>query len=446
MTSPWRQELWVVLGLTLGTLSLGFLIGSICWLMLLSCFLYLGWHLYNLNRLERWFGQRKKYKILLPDAPGIWGEIFYHFYRLQRRNRKHKRKLSVALERFRNSTAAVPDAAVVLNTDHDIEWFNKAACQLLGLEARDKKQPITNLIRCPDFCRYLTGHHESEFVDFVSPTDPDIMLRGNVIPHAGERYLLIVRDITSFYRSEQIRRDFVANLSHELNTPLTVIAGFVELMGDSQKVCDSDCQHALTLIDQQVIRMRAIVGDMLLLSRLESELVSDITTSVTITDLLQSIYEEAQVLNNEKNHHITLDIEETMTIYGHAAELRSAFSNLVSNAIRYTPPNGDIQIRWYRDEQGLHFEVDDTGEGIAPKHIPYLARRFYRVDTGRSRSQGGTGLGLAIVHHVLLRHQGQLHIDSVPGEGSIFRCDFPLTLIHHLEDKIDVSEARLESA
>ncbi|MDY6993082.1 MAG: phosphate regulon sensor histidine kinase PhoR, partial [Pseudomonadota bacterium] len=344
----------------------------------------------------------------------------------QKRNRKHKRKLSALLKRFKRSTAAMPDAAVVLGPDYEIEWFNHSAQQLLGLQPQDKGQPIRNLIRYPAFGHYLVQTEEQEHIDFVSPINPELMLRVNIVPYTGQRSLLLARDITNFHRLEQIRRDFVANLSHELNTPLTVIGGFVEIMSDAEDSCDAQCQRSLALIGQQVTRMRSIIDDMLLLSRLESAPPTDEGEIIKVTQILKSIYEEAHVLSGERNHNITLDVDEHLTLIGRSEELRSAFSNLVSNAIRYTPDGGQIHLRGYQDEQHVYVEVRDSGEGIAPEHIPHLTRRFYRVDTGRSRSQGGTGLGLAIVKYVLLRHHGELDIESIVGVGSSFRCTFSL--------------------
>jgi two-component system phosphate regulon sensor histidine kinase PhoR len=441
--SPWFQEFWRMLSLTLGMLFIGLLVDQTLLFFLLFCLTYLSWHLYNLYRLDSWFSKGKK--IYPPEAPGIWGEVFYHFYRLQQRNRKRKRKLGEMLKRFQESTAAMPDATVVLGPNYEIEWFNKAACQLLGLQSpRDRGQPITNLIRYPSFYRYLANDNlENTTIKFVSPSHPEIMLSVSVIPYGDNQHLLLGHDITQLHRLEQIRSDFIANVSHELRTPLTVIAGFLETMRDAED-CTQEFQRPLLLMAQQTARMRNIVEDLLFLSRLESEPATDRGTPVVVADLLKTIYEEAQVLSGEQ-HHITLEVDETVIIYGHTEELHSAFSNLVYNAVRYTPPGGDISIRWYQDAEGIHLAVHDTGEGIAPEHLPRLTERFYRIDVGRSRLQGGTGLGLAIVKHVLNRHKGHLHIESEVGKGSLFRCDFPHTMSQTVKEVGSLAEGDEES-
>jgi two-component system, OmpR family, phosphate regulon sensor histidine kinase PhoR len=421
--APWVQEFWRMLGLTLSMLLIGFIVSQTFVFFFLACFSYLSWHLYNLYRLEQWFSQGKKFEP--PEAPGIWGDVFYHFYRLQQRNRKRKRKLADMLKRFQESTAAMPDATVVLGPRYEIEWFNKAAIQLLGLQSpRDRGQPITNLIRYPSLHHYLTqANFENTAIKFVSPSHPSMMLSVSVIPYAETQHLLLARDITHLYRLEQIRSDFIANVSHELRTPLTVISGFLETLQDTQT--SQEWERPLLLMAQQTARMRNIVEDLLLLSRLELEENSNGGGMVEVDEMLRSICEEAKILSGEQHHQITLAVEKDLIIYGHSEELRSAFSNLVFNAVRYTPTGGEIAIRWYSDGEGTHFAVSDTGEGIAPEHLPRLTERFYRVDVGRSRHQGGTGLGLAIVKHVLSRHHGQLHIESQLGQGSLFRCDFP---------------------
>jgi two-component system phosphate regulon sensor histidine kinase PhoR len=341
------------------------------------------------------------------------------------RHRKRKRILSIILKRFKRSTAAMPDAAVVLNKKFQIEWFNKAAKKLLGLKTpQDRNKLITNLIRNPAFTTYLqTIDHDEKGIKLVAPNKPEMMLNICVIPYAGNQYLLIANDISPLHRLEQSRRDFIANISHELRTPLTVIQGFVETMRDNEDVAMKQWQRPLLLMDQQSNKMRNIIEDLLFLSRLECEDVQkNIDKSINIAEIVTSIYEEAQLLTKE--HNLTLEIDENLTLNGHAKELRSAFSNLVFNAIRYTPAGGNIKMRWYQDRDGKHFAVHDTGEGIAPEHLPRITERFYRVDVGRSRDQGGTGLGLAIVKHVVNHHDGKLRIESIVGKGSIFCCDF----------------------
>jgi len=419
MSKAWIQEFGRLLALIGGMSFIGFLTGQIVLFLFVALLIYLAWHLYNLYRLDRWFTHSKTFAP--PEGRGIWGEVFYHFYHLQQRNRKRKRKLSAILKRFKKSTAAMPDAAVVLGKNYEIEWLNQAANRLLGLQSpQDIGKPVINFIRSPTFSQYLANDDKKTAIDLVSPTEPNLILRIHIVPYAGNQHLLLARDVTQIHRLEQIRSDFIANVSHELRTPLTVVNGFIETMRGED--CPKKWERPLLLMAQQTARMCNIIEDLLLLSRLESA--PEATQPIVVADMLKTIFEEAQVLSGEKNHHITLEADQNLSINGNAQELRSAFSNLVFNAVRYTPAGGSIKLRWYQDKKGKHFEVRDTGEGIAPEHLPRLTERFYRVDVGRSRSQGGTGLGLAIVKHVLNRHQGELRIESTVGKGSTFWCDF----------------------
>lgn len=418
MSPIWLKEFSRLLMLMLSMGLIGFLFGQTLLFLLITTLSYIAWHLYNIYRLENWFLNNK-----LPESIGIWGEVFYQLYRRQQRHRKRKRRLSIILKLFKRSTAAMPDAAVVLNKKFQIEWFNKAAKKLLGLKApQDRKKLITNLIRNPAFATYLkTIDDEKKGMKLVAPNKPEMMLNICVTPYAGNQYLLMANDISQLHRLEQSRRDFIANISHELRTPLTVIQGFIETMRDDPAI--KQWQRPLLLMDQQSARMRNIIDDLLFLSRLECESIKkNHDKPIKVAEIITSIYEEAQLLTKE--HNISLELDENVILNGHAKELRSAFSNLVFNAIRYTPAGGDIKIRWYQDLAGKHFAVHDTGEGIAPEHLPRITERFYRIDVGRSRDKGGTGLGLAIVKHVVNHHDGKLRIESSVGEGSVFYCDF----------------------
>ncbi len=429
----------------LGSLALlGIFFGYPAYFLNLGLLIYLGWHLFNLYRLYRWLNARK---LKPPDAPGIWGVVFSQFYRLQQRNRKRKRKLGNMLKRFRESTEAIPDAAVVLNADFEIEWFNRAASEYLGLHPqRDANMPIANLMRDPRFNAYLThqSKDQDQSIQLTSPIDPQRILRVHLIPYARRSHLLIARDISRLHHLEQIRRDFVANVSHELRTPLTVLNGFLETMYDADDECSRIWQRPLTLMGQQTARMQRIVHDLLLLSRLESDEPNGEGKPIDVPVLLADIQEDAQALSNEQ-HRFEMDIDNGLCLCGYEEELHSAFSNLVFNAVRYTPTDGTIRLRWFDDDEGVHFAVEDTGEGIAAAHIPRLTERFYRVDVARSRNQGGTGLGLAIVKHVLNRHHGQLKVKSSLGEGSTFQCDFPAKLGIRNDDDIEMAAHCQES-
>ncbi len=413
-----------MLGIALAAALVGLIAGHIALALLLALFVYLVWHLVQLFRLERWLREAKK--LQPPDSWGIWGDVFHHIYRLQQRNRKRKRQLAAMLDRFQEATTAMPDATVVLRTNGEIEWFNDAAERLLGLRSpQDVGQRFTNLVRDPVFIRYLAGDDYAESVEFPSPIDKQMMLAVHIVPYGKEERLLLARDITRLHKLEQVRRDFVANVSHELRTPLTVMAGFLETLADENDECARKWKRSLHLMTQQSGRMQRIVDDLLLLSRLEIDKPTHANDPVAVPGMLAGIREDALALSGERHHRIALEADAELWVRGNEEELRSAFSNLVFNAVQYTPERGEVHMRWYADATGAHLEVRDTGVGIEAHHIPRLTERFYRVDVGRSRGSGGTGLGLAIVKHVLNRHNAKLRIASESGKGSTFACDFP---------------------
>lgn len=425
MTNPWRDELQRVAGLALLGVLLGAVFGDVTLGLLLVLTAYLAWHLYNMFRLVRWLREAKKFEP--PEASGIWDDAFEQIFRLQQRNRKRKHNLRRMLKRFHKITVALPDATVELRPGSDeIEWWNNAASRYLGFQyPRDTGQRISNLIRYPHFLAYLHAGDWQNEVEMPSPVNEDITLRVRVIPYSKNRRLLVARDVTRIQRLERTRQDFVANVSHELRSPLTVVTGYLETLVDNDEY-PGQLADQLRSMRSQTARMNRIVDDLMLLSRLESEDPQLNTDIVVVRPLIDSIADHARDLSGDNEHRIGLDVDDTLCITGHETELYSAFSNLVFNAIRYTPARGDIRISWREADNELVFAVSDSGMGIAPHHIPRLTERFYRVDTGRSRATGGTGLGLAIVKHVLLRHQGRLEIDSEPGTGSTFACHFPL--------------------
>lgn len=436
MSNPWLREFWRMALLFAAAVLLGWWLGIPHGMFTIALIAYLGWHLFNLYRLERWYYRRKKTHP--PDAPGIWGEAFNHIYQLQKSNRKRKKRLSSILLRFKESTAAMPDATIVLTEDDHIEWFNKAAKQYLGLNSKkDVGQRIDNLIRHPRFIEYLKREEFEEPLELPSPLDSSITFAIRVVPYSKKQKLLVVRDVSRLKRLERIRSDFVANVSHELRTPLTVVSGYLENMIDDNEACSERWQKSLQQMDGQTKRMTRLVEDLLMLSRLEDEdknLVEDI---VAVPAIISALVEDARILSGDKQHHISFERDQSLWLRGNEKELNSAFSNLLFNAVQYTPEKGQIDVRWFREDDRIIFEVKDNGVGITPAHINRLTERFYRVDTGRSREAGGTGLGLAIVKHVLDRHGAKLDITSRPGEGSIFRCVFPEKLAIHHEKQVE---------
>ncbi len=418
-----NEELWRLAGLLLLAVLVGLIFDSVTLLLLLVTAGYLAWHLRNIKKMHDWLHSRNNF--YPPDGGGVWTDIFDQMYRLQKRNRDRKKKLASYLTRFQSSTAAMPDATIVLDELGQIEWMNGAAQETFQLRPhKDTGQLITNLVRIPAFRAFFdSGIYDPPLV-MPLPHDDSQFISIRIIPYGQNQRLLIGRDITRLKQLEQMRRDFIANISHELRTPLTVIHGYVETMADDHDSGLEPWQPSLKLMQQQTSRMRNIVEDLLTLSRLETGNQSPRSSEVSIPALLVTIREDALALSGDQQHDIQLEVDDAIWLRGASNELHSAFSNLVFNAVRYTPAGGKITIRWYGDDKGAHLEVRDTGIGIPPQHIPRLTERFYRVDIGRSRDVGGTGLGLAIVKHVTQRHKGRLRISSRLNEGSTFCCDF----------------------
>jgi len=414
------RRLLFILGLCL---MLGLMTGTVAGLIITGLLAFLLWHFIQLVRFTRWLMNGKK---TAPEiSGGLWGEIYYRNVRLRSKHRKSKQRLARSLKRFRQMTAALPDAVVILNADATIEWFNEAALYLLKLRSTsDIGQRIDNLIRHPAFIAYLKDGDYTEALRLRSPLNENLILLIYVIPYGSEKRLLVVRDITRLDRLEQVRKDFVANVSHELGTPLTVISGYIEAMTLNEDSPAEARHEALLQMQQQTGRMKHIVDDLLLLSRLEVAEQHAVTTEVHVSTLLSDMYEQL-IGFADPAQELKLIAQDGLTLKGDERELYSAFSNLVTNAIKYTPADGQIVIKWFVNGDNAVFEVSDTGSGIPEKDIPRLTERFFRVDDSRSRENGGTGLGLAIVKHVLTHHDAYLEINSELGKGSVFRCVFP---------------------
>jgi two-component system, OmpR family, phosphate regulon sensor histidine kinase PhoR len=388
---------------------------------------YLIYHLYWLNKLHLWL--LKPSLTQIPSGYGTWENIFSLLYHDLRKNSRNQSQLSSALERFSYAASALPDAVVVLNNENEIDWFNDVAVKLLGLSKNhDENSPINYLIRQNEFVHYLNSEDYSEPLKLKSWRNPDITFEVVLIPFGAKQKLLLFRDISAFEKTETMRKDFIANVSHELRTPLTVIGGFLETISDMPGEVSPVAKPYFDLMQEQTSRMRGIIEDLLTLSKIENSLSDAENTTINMENLLQSVYRGALGLSKGK-HKIELSLDNTLNIVGAQNELLSAFSNLVSNAIRYTPDGGHIHIKWGLMQNSPTFTVSDSGIGIDPSHIDRLTERFYRVDDGRSRDTGGTGLGLSIVKHILIRHQAKLNIESEPGMGSAFSIIFPASRI-----------------
>ncbi|MEC4726454.1 phosphate regulon sensor histidine kinase PhoR [Shewanella sp. D64] len=405
---------------------LGLLIGEIVWVLLIGAISLLFWHYRQLSRLNFWLWRDKR--LTPPNGKGSWEGVFNGIYRLQGKNRKRVSQLAFLLGRFRQGAEALPDAAVVLDADYNIVWCNKLAQLLLGLVwPLDSGQRIDNLLRHPDFSNYLKKEIYHDPFELASPLSERRVLEIRIMGYGTGQFLLIARDITRVRQLESMRKDFVANVSHELKTPLTVLQGYLEMMQEMAEP-DSPNTKAMEQMQQQTHRMRSMVEQLLVLSRIEDSAENNLEVKVNMSHMMDVLTEEAEALSLGQ-HYLNFICEEDCHLYGIEIELRSACSNLISNAIRYTPPGGKIDVSWKKVTSGAMFTVADTGDGIAPQHIGRLTERFYRVDSARTRQKGGTGLGLAITKHALGHHQSELIITSELGEGSQFSFLIPENLI-----------------
>ena len=388
-------------------------------------------HLRHLARLSHWLADPRPEA--LPESSGLWEDVFAAFYHLLRRQRRSESRLTATLQDFRQAGMAMPDGLVIVDGTNQIEWCNPKAELHFGLDAaRDAGQLVTHLVRQPQFAEALDAEGYAEPLTLRSARGGDLILSVLIVPYEANRKLIISRDVTDRERVETMRRDFVANVSHELRTPLTVIGGFLETITDMETPNPELIRRSVPMMSEQAKRMQGLVEDLLVLSRLESTGNPAREEPVNVPDIARALYHDALALSAGR-HKVTLLLESATWISGAEDELRSAFGNLVSNAIRYTPAGGEVRLSWKVDctdgNEGVVFAVRDTGIGIAPQHVPRLTERFYRVDRGRSRETGGTGLGLAIVKHVVNRHAARLEVTSEPGRGSCFSVIFPGTRV-----------------
>ncbi|MBK7765485.1 MAG: phosphate regulon sensor histidine kinase PhoR [Sulfuritalea sp.] len=362
-----------------------------------------------------------------PSATGAWGAVFDGLHRRARLAAAQREQATQELNRFRRAAEALPDGVMILDGHRAIEWMNLHAEACLGLKGSvDTGSRITHLLREPEFLEYLDGPEQGRVpLELHTQRNPGRTLLIQAAPFAAGRTLLLVRDVTQMQKLATMRRDFVANVSHELKTPLTVTLGFVETALDAlEDTPPAEIAEYLQAAAEQARRMRQLIDDLLTLSSLETD-APPLEDPIDVATLLADIREEVAALSAGR-HRITLEIQGPRELLGSARELRSAFANLAGNAVRYTPGGGEIVLRWSADASaGGRFSVRDSGIGIAAQHLPRLTERFYRVDRGRSRDSGGTGLGLAIVKHVLERHQAVLEVESQPGRGSVFSAVFP---------------------
>ncbi|KTF19392.1 phosphate regulon sensor histidine kinase PhoR [Pseudoalteromonas sp. 10-33] len=415
-------------------LLIGVLIGAPFLLLFLGSFSLLVWHYHQLYRLSDWLLNQRSFNP--PEGEGAWEQVFEGIYHLQHRNRKKRNELADLIRRFRDGAEAVPDAVIVLQNDLSIVWCNQLALKVLGLQwPTDHGQRLDNLIREPKFAKYMHKGNFDEALELDNGHAIEQVLEFRVMPYATTQLMVVVRDVTRLKQLEQMRKDFVANVSHELRTPLTVVTGYLEMMDSDNLPPPAMWNKAQTTMLEQCKRMDSLVSQLLSLSRIEGSRRQDKDKAINVPQLLGYIQTEAQSINQDKGHELIFDIDSTLDIKGSEDELRSAFSNLVFNAIHYTKPDGKIQVSWLRKNNMACFTVIDNGDGIAAEHINRLTERFYRVDKARSRTTGGSGLGLAITKHVLTRHDSKLNITSEVGKGSCFSFYFSTDKIVDLINK-----------
>ncbi|MFC3094367.1 phosphate regulon sensor histidine kinase PhoR [Alteromonas sediminis] len=372
---------------------------------------------FQLYKLNRWLWHSRK--MSPPTVNGLWEHIYEGIYYLQRRNRNKRKELGALVKRFREGSEALPDAAVVVDEDARIVWCNRLARIEMGLRwPQDAGRRLDNLIRHPEFIDYFHKGRFDHPIEVPSPSNPQKTFEYRVMPYGEEHLLLIARDVTRVSQLEEMRKDFVANVSHELRTPLTVITGYLELLPRDEQ--DSFATKAMDEMFSQTARMQNLIEDLLILSRIEASAERIFEKQVDMYAMLQQIEAEAKTLNKDKNHKIRFEMDPELKVFGVETELRSACSNLIFNAIHYTPAPGKIVVKWEEDERGARFSVKDNGDGIEERHLARLTERFYRVDKARSRKTGGSGLGLSIVKHVLNHHNSHLEIESKLNKGSVF--------------------------
>lgn len=400
---------------------IGLVNGQVLLTMIVGGGLYMCWTLVKILRLYQWLENGGKG--LPPEATGVWGDISNQLYRLQKRNVQSRINFRALLIRLRRITSALDEGLVILDSERCLEWWNPSATRLLGLREDDRDQPIVNLIRSPEFVEYIRAGQFEVPLECPAPGHEARILQFSARIFAQDEVALVVQDITRLRNLEQTRKDFVANISHELRTPLTVMTGYIEtLQASLDEQASPVWRMALAQMEQQATRMNLLTEDLMMLSRLESTPALAIET-VQLDVLIPPIIENAKALSEGK-HQFSFSCPGPVTVKGTGKELHSAFANLIYNAVKHNPDGCEIAVSVSEDDSGATVEVKDTGRGIDSRHLPRLTERFYRPDDGRSTQMGGTGLGLAIVKHVLLRHQGELFIDSALGKGSTFTCRF----------------------
>lgn len=425
MQHNWPRYLRLIILFLIATTTVGFIFGQALLGLLAGLLGYLWWTLAQARKLHRWLANPSA-SDEAPQSIGLWGDLFDSLHRLHNNHLRTQDRLRAQINRVQESTNAMRDGVIMTDSRGALEWWNGSAEHLLGFRRQsDRGQYIHNLIRTPAFKAYFDSRDYRDPLELTSPAKPHIHLQIQISLFGDDDRLIVAKDVTRLHQLEQMRRDFVGNVSHEMRTPLTVISGYLETMVDNADDLPPKWRRAIITMAQQSSRMEALITDLILLSKIETgeQTINDALTDVN--NLIGQICHDAQVLSGDKHHEFDIAINDQRLLRGDESQLRSAFSNLIFNAVKYTPAGGRITVTWSTDRDGAHLSVRDTGIGIDPVHIPRLTERFYRADPSRHQETGGTGLGLAIVKHVLLNHDGKLEIRSHIGEGSEFICHFP---------------------
>lgn len=427
----WRSELRKQVLILFSVCLVGYSIGQLlpALLLLLAC--YVLFNLVQLHRLTKWLAKdHASDRSAPPEGFGLWGGVFDGIYRLQKQERRASAYLENIVNKAQESSAALEMAIIMVDRNNNLDWWNKATESLLGLRyPEDRRLPVTNLIRDPAFTAYFGRNVYDEPLHINAPGDSGKRLEIQIALFGENERLIIVRDISQLHRLELMRKDFVGNVSHELGTPITVIKGYLEAILDNIQDLDGKWEKPVIQMHQQSSRMENIVKDLLALSALETGTPSRKQSSFALIQLLSEIVNDARQIFAQQDHQFSLSCDENIKFIGDRGELYSAIANLVSNAAKYTPYQGKINILIRLSEGFLEAHVEDNGPGIEAQHLPRLTERFYRVDVSRSSETGGTGLGLAIVKHIVNRHDGELTVSSEVGKGSCFTCRFPLSRV-----------------
>ncbi|EOR10379.1 phosphate regulon sensor histidine kinase PhoR [Acinetobacter genomosp. 15BJ] len=425
-----KQDLRLLLFFLLIASLVGFGVGYFWSCIFVAFVLFFMLQLRSLYLVNEWISNRP-YDVP-PNLNGIWGALLFNVYRAQRQERIVQAEMVGLIDRAQSSLVALAEAVVLIDDQHQIEWWNPAAEKLLGISPLDRGRNLLSILRQPSFIEYFNHSDQSpDGIRLQAQLDEDRYVQVKLTRFGGESRLLVAYDTTRVHNLEQMRKDFVDNISHELRTPLTVLSGYIETFIDQDDITPR-WKRAFTQMQSQTKRMNALVNDLLLLSNLENNKKVAKNQIIDMANLMNQIFDDARAYNLDYGHTLNLDIDSHCDLIGSDIEIASAFSNLITNAIKYTPAGGIITIGWHEDGDHAYFTVQDNGIGINPKHLPRLTERFYRVDSARSRQTGGTGLGLAIVKHVLMQHGAHLEITSKENEGSTFTAVFPKERLYRM--------------